>query len=354
MAIIKTLAKLSQSKQSLTNKNILKKFSLSNCEKVHIHFLKWALGVNRKSSNAGVWGESGRYPLVFECISLTLNYIKRLQSLKNNSLVALAFQEQQSLNLEWYKQIKPILSIDPCFLADHVTSYKIRRNIDTSSNKNTGYNILIHKGIPTPLPPQNLKPDASKHFTPHRIVKVLKQYFKDIWISTINSSPKLEFYSKYKTTFIKEDYLDHIQSYNDRSNLTRLRISAHHLAIELGRHKHQERDERSCLWCFVSLGQTIVENEEHFINSCDLNGSFRRITTHKLKINIPSSGKTNSTANRNHHTISLIPPDNHILTAEEKTLFYKTISRYISICFKRRKKYLESLKEVSPNLIQPP
>ena len=89
MSILKHLAKCHKQ----PDPTIPKKASLLNCEKVHLHFLKWALGVNRKSSNAGVWGESGRYPLVYKCISITLKYIKRLQGLDGSTLVSMAFKE---------------------------------------------------------------------------------------------------------------------------------------------------------------------------------------------------------------------------------------------------------------------
>ena len=42
------------------------------CEKVHLSFFKWSLGVHRKVSNIGTWGESGRYPLPYQPIKLTL------------------------------------------------------------------------------------------------------------------------------------------------------------------------------------------------------------------------------------------------------------------------------------------
>lgn len=52
-----------------------KKISLIYSEKVHLHFLKWALGVNRQASNIGTWSEIVRYPLIFESIIRTLKYI---------------------------------------------------------------------------------------------------------------------------------------------------------------------------------------------------------------------------------------------------------------------------------------
>ena len=75
MSIIKHIGKCGSSIPNCDNSSLISKFSLLNCEKVHLHFLKWALGVNKKTSNVGVWGESGRYPLVFECINITLKYL---------------------------------------------------------------------------------------------------------------------------------------------------------------------------------------------------------------------------------------------------------------------------------------
>lgn len=39
-------------------------------ENFHLKFLKWCLGVHRKASNIGTWGESGRMPLIIDGIGL--------------------------------------------------------------------------------------------------------------------------------------------------------------------------------------------------------------------------------------------------------------------------------------------
>jgi len=105
MSIIKHIAKRTNHNDETETDtdiqtNILKKISLLNSEKVHLHFLKWSLGVNRKATNAGVWGDSGRYPLIYESINLTLKYTQRLHNLRDGSLVSLAFQEQKNMHLE--------------------------------------------------------------------------------------------------------------------------------------------------------------------------------------------------------------------------------------------------------------
>ena len=56
-----------------TTHNFISKINRVDSEKIYLSFLKWALGVHHESSNVGVWGESGRYPLIYESIRLTLN-----------------------------------------------------------------------------------------------------------------------------------------------------------------------------------------------------------------------------------------------------------------------------------------
>ena len=72
--------------------NFLPKVSRSPSEKVHLSFLKWALGVHRKASNVGVWGETGRYPLIYQSLRLTLNFYKRLQKLPDSSFAKAALK----------------------------------------------------------------------------------------------------------------------------------------------------------------------------------------------------------------------------------------------------------------------
>ena len=295
MPIIRNFTKLFRSEQTLSNSRLLKQISLLECEKIHIHFLKWALGVNRKASNAGVWGESGRYPLIYECINLTLKYFNRVKNLKNGSLVSLAYQEQKLRNLEWHKSIESILMTDPCYSADHVSSFRFNRNSTHNTNLTSSYtnnqqnngiprkiSFVIHRGIKKCLPEQRLVPMFSERYSISSIMKSLKNQFKSLWESNINVSSKLSFYRQFKTVFLKEPYLDLISNCKDRQNLTRLRISAHHLEIEKGRHKNVARENRTCAWCKFCMGQDIVENENHLLNECDLYAIIRRITLQKL------------------------------------------------------------------------
>ena len=96
MSIIKHIAKHATNGDAHMNPShdqpgIMKEISLLNSEKILKHFLKWAMGVNWKACNAGVCSETGCYPLIYECVNLTLKYAKRLKDLDNNSLISLAF-----------------------------------------------------------------------------------------------------------------------------------------------------------------------------------------------------------------------------------------------------------------------
>ena len=94
----------------LTTDNVTHEHSLELCKKlaaelyenVHLKFLKWILGVHPKTSNIGVWGETGSGPLTYECLKLTIKYFNRIQSLNDNSFLSCAFKKQRNLNLPWY------------------------------------------------------------------------------------------------------------------------------------------------------------------------------------------------------------------------------------------------------------
>ena len=176
MSVVKILGKIFSSRTINNNTehtSLLRKISLLNCEKVHLNFLKWALGVNRRASNLGSWGETGRYPLIYECLKLTLNYIQRLKCHDKNSLVFLAFKEQQKLKLEWFRHIEPILTIDPSYSTDHVTLYKHNvSHSNTLAKQNHDphqENFLIHNGFVKRIPTQTIKPIISQSFTTHII-----------------------------------------------------------------------------------------------------------------------------------------------------------------------------------------
>ena len=341
--VIKHITKFAKDCANISHTELLRKLSYLDCEKTHLHFLKWALGVNRKASNIGVWGESGRYPLIYECLNLTIKYVRRLKNLQNNSLVSLAFKEQEKMGLDWYRGIEPVISIDQTFEMDHVTAYNHMKNKITTTSRihqlTAKHDFIFHKGLKRIIPQQSIiEPNHCKHFSPFVILKKLKQNFRTSWQAGLNSSNKLDTYCIMKNEFSKEPYLDIVKTYTDRVSLTRLRISAHNLEIEIGRRNNTPRTDRICKWCNLSLGAKNIENEFHLINDCDLYAKLRRNLLNKLT--------TSTTQAATHDILSFIiinSKQDLTSTSDPKYIHQchqlRLIARYVNRCFTSRQNF---------------
>jgi hypothetical protein len=77
---------------------------------------------------------------------------------------------------------------------------------------------------------------------------------------------KLRMYATLKGSFKREPYIDLVQSRNQRSWLSRLRCSAHHLEIERGRWNNIPVSDRCCTSC--QSGE--VGDEFHFAMKCSV------------------------------------------------------------------------------------
>lgn len=76
----------------------------------------------------------------------------------------------------------------------------------------------------------------------NKIIRLLKQYianqYDQKWVENMNrADSKLRLYKTFKHKVSLENYLVTIKNINHRKHFTRLRISAHQLHIETGRHK---------------------------------------------------------------------------------------------------------------------
>ena len=238
---------------------------------------------------------------------------------------------------------------------DHVTAYNLKKSKATKSNnncKNARYNFLSHNGIKQRIPQQSvINPNHCNHFVPFIILKKLKQSFKTSWQAVLSSSSKLDTYCTIKSTFSKEPYLDIVKTYTDRVSLTRLRISAHNLEVEMGRRKRISRTDRICRWCNLSLGAKNLENETHFINDCDLYARPRQNLLHKL--------------NNLRNEFQSIPHTNNILLSssillepeltntpnakyENQCHQLRLIARFANRSFNMRQKFHESCNLANP------
>ena len=70
------------------------------CEKLHISFAKFVLGVHKKSQNSAVRGELGRPPLGLSIVSYSLKYLTRLELSGGDSLLKHAIETSKSIKLK--------------------------------------------------------------------------------------------------------------------------------------------------------------------------------------------------------------------------------------------------------------
>ena len=86
---------------------------------------------------------------------------------------------------------------------------------------------------------------------------------RQTWSNEICTSSKLSTYKEFKTLLNPEKYLQVINNYFIRKQLTRFRIS-NQLLIEEGRHRGIDPIDRRCKFCDMNC----VENEIHFLLVC--------------------------------------------------------------------------------------
>ena len=98
----------------------------------------------------------------------------------------------------------------------------------------------------------------------------LRTKYKIEWENEINNpikNPILRTYRLFKNTHSMEKYLLCTRDKRYRNALSKLRVSSHQLEIEKGRHFNPviPESERICKFCNSGL----IDNELHFITSCD-------------------------------------------------------------------------------------
>eukprot|EP00116_Pleurobrachia_bachei_P008101 sb/3468363/ len=60
---------------------LIRKLSSTKLNRLHLSYLKWTMGVNRKTTNAAVYGDTGTRPLSLEALDITTKYLQRIAKL---------------------------------------------------------------------------------------------------------------------------------------------------------------------------------------------------------------------------------------------------------------------------------
>ena len=221
--------------QNPNNNNLLNKGTLTKniSEITQTKFLKSVLKIPSRTSNWAVNAETGRYPVATKVFKLMIKYLFHLN--KNQShIIRAALQTSILLDSQgkksWFSFVKRVIK----FLSfDHLLYTSDLREVylhlaKLGSSINKAYSIVWNKE----------RGDLSKG--------------------------KLDILKSIKTDFGKESYLDYINVPDYRSDLTKMRVSAHKFPIETDRYLNIPREKRCC-----PLGCQKVGDELHYALHCD-------------------------------------------------------------------------------------
>ena len=252
-------------------------------ERVHLKFLKQILGVRIQTCNNAVYGEIGRVLLsIIRKVRILKFWFKIIKN--PNSLLYKIFQDQinNSYLDSWASKVKQLFN-------------------------ELGFSFLWNNSNITNLQLTRI------------IERVYDQYYQN-WYEALRASSKLSTYRTIKTKFAAEKYLNSVTDGRHRSELAKLRCSAHRLAVEDGRYRNIERQQRLCIHCQMS----VIEDEYHFLLTCPFYREIRIKYIPKYYITWPNINKFKS-----------------LLTTEKPTLL-KKIANFLYLAKQKREEALNA------------
>ena len=252
-------------------KNIEAGYESLPTERLHVNFCKYVLGVHRKASNVAVFGELGREPLCYNILITIMKFWVRLLQSPSDSLLGMAYKESMELADQglksWVYDLREILKY---FKLDDLNAQKY---VDGSI-----ISMFMAKA---------------------------EDEFHSQWEARVECNSKLGVFRIIEKKFGYEEYLNDVNNFFWRRELTRLRISSHKLLIERGRYCKIERDQRICRYC--NRGE--IENEIHFVLNCTLYDQLREQLL-KKEIEKWKSGNRMNAPNQEHIFAYLIKQGN--------------------------------------------
>ena len=118
--------------------------------------------------------------------------------------------------------------------------------------------------------------------------QLVMQRFVDAWQEELHelNKPILRTYSVFKSDFVLECHLNSVKDWRYRVAITKLRTSSHVLEIERGRYQKPKVPRDLRLWRICN----VVEDEEHFVTSCNINHGERSLLYSIMTNKIPCFG----------------------------------------------------------------
>ena len=197
-------------------------------ENVQLRIYKEILGVQRQTCNIGVLLELGEIPITIYAQKNCINNYFRIKTLKQvNNITAAVLKSSELQPLGWYV-------ITECVL----------------------------QGIGIGISENRLCRNA--------FIRMKDIFHQEAFALINRDSSKLRTYSKVKTNIGIEKYLLSNLEIEERTIITKLRLSNHDLMIEKGRHQNIHKTRRFCPFC-----PNQIETEEHFVLQCHQYAIFR-------------------------------------------------------------------------------
>lgn len=209
----------------------------SEIEKVHAKFCKYVLGVPTQTSTLAVLSETGRVPLYVYYFKRCITYWLKVVSLPSHrfpyACYSMLYVLDQNGRKTWATYVKQLLY-----------KYNFHEVWDQQGVANTATFLSEFESR-------------------------VKQLYIEEWDYDIRQSSKLSLLRSIASSCVEvESYLCNDKLlWKYRSCLSKLRCSAHTLAIEKGRHKNVLVAERICTLCEQS-GEIVLEDEYHFVLHC--------------------------------------------------------------------------------------
>ena len=226
---------------SINSETFFKRLTSDKFEKVHLKYLKWTLGVHKKATNTACYGETGRAPTFIAIISQGISYFDRVMAKTSepDSILGLAANEQKQLNLNWFS---------------------FWENIKNNFPRGDLERLMLYH-----------------------------------WEHLRQNQSKLTYYNTVKHAYGYEEYLDLRRI--ERSEISKLRVSAHDLRVETSRYTKQDTP-KYCRFCcdenakqlldHLPFAEPLLENERHVLTVCEAYDEVRQSIPENLRSAISS------------------------------------------------------------------
>ncbi len=195
-------------------------------EKVQINALRFFFGVHKFAAHHALYGDSGWFPGVVNRNCNMIRYWNRMLNMDDDRLTKKIFNHDLKLNsFNWCSEICKLL--EKCNMKSAFTNREV-------------CDIRL-------------------------IRDRLECIAKTEWVENQIKYPKLRTYTKFKTTFGTEMYLDISLNRKERSILSQFRFGILPIRIESGRFVGERPEERICIYC----QNNSIEDEIHLLFECE-------------------------------------------------------------------------------------